>query len=123
MKLFVIVCENPNPRLEQAVKGLFPRDYMRLSFNAWMVSSPDSAEQISKQLGIFDGSNGAGLVVGVASYYGRAPKKTRDWITKRFPLPAADDGGAKDGEAKDGKTGRGMAKDGGGRPGRVARRR
>ena len=99
MKLFVIVCENPNPRLEQAITAQFPRDFMRMSFNAWMVSSPDTAEQLSRQLGIYDGSNGAGLVVGVASYYGRAPKKTRDWITKRYPLPPGggdDDTGAED---------------------------
>lgn len=116
MKLFVIVCENPNPRLEQAIKAQFPRDFMRLSFNAWMVSSPDTAEELSKQLGIFDGSNGAGLVVGVASYYDRAPKKTRDWITKRYPLPLTGDG--EDSAARDDTAG-----DGVGRPGRASRRR
>ena len=86
MRLFVVVCENPNPRLDAAIRRAFPRDHLVLSFNAWLVGCQSTAQELSQMLGIFDGSNGTGLVIGVASYYGRAPKRTRDWINQRYSL-------------------------------------
>ena len=87
MKLFSIVSPTASPRLEKVIGELYPKDHLRLSFNAWMVAADTTAEALSKELGIFDGTNGSGLVFGVTSYFGRAPKRTRDWITKRFAPP------------------------------------
>ncbi|MCA8908921.1 MAG: hypothetical protein KDA49_05560 [Rhodospirillaceae bacterium] len=95
MKLFVVVCENPNPRIEAAIRQHFPKHHLVLAFNAWLVGGDTTAQELSRTLGIYDGSNGAGLVIGVASYYGRASKRTRDWISQRFSLddrPAHQDG-------------------------------
>ena len=92
MRLFVVVCENPNPRIDAAVRRHFPKDHLALSFNAWLVGGQTTAQEVSQTLGIFDGTNGTGLVIGVASYYGRASKRTRNWIMDRFALedlPAA----------------------------------
>ncbi len=84
MKIFAVMSQNPNPRLAAAVRREFPQHHLALSLNSWLVGSDASAQEVSDLLGILDGSNGAGLVLGVASYYGRAPKSIRNWITARW---------------------------------------
>ena len=94
MKLFAVLSPNPNPRLEAAIKQQFPDDHLVLALNIWLVAGTMSSVEVCRLLGIVDGSNGSGLVVSFGSYYGRAPRKVRDWITSRYveDAPSANTG-------------------------------
>ena len=78
----VIVQPGPNSeRLENAVRERFGgANYQLDGGHGWLVAAKATTKEVSDTLGITDGSNGAGLVVEVASYFGRANPNIWSWI-------------------------------------------
>jgi hypothetical protein len=91
MTIFAIITE-PNPnnvRLPDAISGLFGTAHFKIDGGqAWLVSSGKTAKDVSDELGITDGTNGAAVVVEVAGYFGRANPNIWSWIKANWDTPA-----------------------------------
>ena len=85
----VIVQPGPNSeRLDDAVRGGFQGAYYQLDAgHGWLVAAKTTTKELSDTLGITDGSNGAALVVEVASYFGRANPNIWSWIKTHWEMP------------------------------------
>lgn len=91
MTIYAIVPE-PNPNnhlLGPAIRKLFPEAHFALANDAaWLVSSNQTAKQVSDAIGLTDGTSGAGVIVEVASYFGRANPSIWNWIKTNWDAAA-----------------------------------
>jgi hypothetical protein len=85
MGVFIVFKPSSPENLQAAIEKNFPNDHMSVAENVWLVSSIGTAREVSARIGI--GSNtvmtghvGDAIVVGVDSYYGRAPSNIWEWI-------------------------------------------
>lgn len=82
MAIFAIITQ-PNPnnvKLPDAIKEHFGNANYALEGGHWLISANRTAKEISDILGITDGSGGGGLILEVASYFGRANPNIWTWI-------------------------------------------
>jgi hypothetical protein len=90
MAIFVIIPqpEANIPRLPAAIKEHFAGANYALDGNSgWLVVAKSTAKEISDKLQITDGTNGAAIVIEVASYFGRANPNTWTWIKANWDGP------------------------------------
>ena len=72
-------------RLASAVLTKFPNAFIQIAPGQWLVSEKGkTAQQISDQLGLSDGSIGSGIVFAISGYYGRAPNNIWEWIAANW---------------------------------------
>jgi hypothetical protein len=88
MAVFLIVAlphEN-RAKLPAAINAAFPNANYTLDSNAgYLVSATTiTAQMVSDRVGLTDGTNGAGIVVEVAAYYGRANPNIWTWIKNNW---------------------------------------
>ncbi len=92
MTIFVVIPQlNPNATLlAGAIASAFPKDsyYTLDDGKGWLVSTTGTAQSLSEKLGITDGTNGAAIVMEMASYFGRANPNTWTWIRSSLEKPA-----------------------------------
>jgi hypothetical protein len=83
MTIFAIIPQ-PNTKREELRATISERfkdaNYTMDGGHGWLVSASRTAQEISDDLGLTDGSNGAGIVLEVASYFGRANPNIWTWI-------------------------------------------
>jgi hypothetical protein len=84
MAIFVIIPQ-PNPNnnapLPAAIAAAYPNKWHALDAGTgWLISATGTPQEISEKLGITSGKNGSGVVVEMASYFGRANPNTWTWI-------------------------------------------
>lgn len=83
MAIFAIIPQ-PNPqaqRLGPAIIAQFESaNYLVDGGHGWLIAANKTAQEVSDMLGITDGTNGAALVLEVASYFGRANPNAWTWI-------------------------------------------
>lgn len=83
MTIYAIILE-PNVNnhlLGPAIAALFPSNHYAMAGNyAWLVSSNKTVKQVSDEIGLTNGEHGAGVIVEVASYFGRANPNIWNWI-------------------------------------------
>ncbi len=91
MTIYAIILE-PNPKsplLGPEILKLFPEAHFALAGDhAWLVSSNQTVKQVSDSIGLTNGENGAGVIVEVASYFGRANPNIWNWIKNNWESPA-----------------------------------
>lgn len=84
MPVFAVLAPLDNQRIGAAIESVFADNFFRLSNGQWFVSTHGTAQQLSDRLGISDGSNGGGVVVTVASYWGRSNPDLWPWLAARI---------------------------------------
>jgi hypothetical protein len=66
---------------------MFPSDHYKLDGGSFLVSTKGTAQELSEKLGVTGGTNGAAVVVEVASYFGRANPNVWSWIKSKLEAP------------------------------------
>jgi hypothetical protein len=88
MLLFAILGHDDNPRLSAALTLHFPGNYLRIGNGQWLVAGGNTTVvDVSNILGISDGTNGSGIVISIASYYGRANTNIWEWMKVKLSAP------------------------------------
>ena len=82
MAIYAIISQpNTNaPALKDAITANYPIHFPMEGGVGWLVATSGPASGISDKLGITNGTAGAGIVVEVASYFGRANPNIWSWI-------------------------------------------
>jgi len=86
MTIFVVVSQ-PNPNemnLPGAIIRAFPNDHLGIGDKVWLIASPEPIQEISKKIGVADGTNGAAVITEVGSYQGRANPNIWNWIKSKW---------------------------------------
>lgn len=89
MTLFAII-QQPGAnaeRLSGAIAAAYPEAKYDLASGAWIVSDIATAKEISDKVGISEGTNGSGVVLEVASYFGRANPAIWSWMKSKLERP------------------------------------
>jgi hypothetical protein len=86
MTIFTIIQQpgTVGDKLANAVVAAYTDDLYDLGNGAWLVADSATAMEVSKKVGITDGINGSGIVVEVASYYGRTNPAVWSWIKAKW---------------------------------------
>jgi hypothetical protein len=72
-------------RLASAVLTKFPNAFIQIAPGQWLVSAKGkTAQEISDQLGLTDGTIGSGIVFAISGYYGRAANNIWEWIAANW---------------------------------------
>jgi hypothetical protein len=90
MAVFAIIVQ-PSPNtanLARVVADHFAgANYQLAGGHGWLVSAAMTSKGLSDHLGITDGSNGAAVILEVASYFGRADPNVWTWIQQNWEGP------------------------------------
>jgi hypothetical protein len=86
MAIFAVIYQPSETvdKLTLAISNSYPDSYIKVLDGAWLVAQAGSAQDVASKLGIADGSNGAALVLEVASYHGRANPNIWTWIKAKW---------------------------------------
>jgi len=82
MAIFAIIAQPSTnaASLADAVQTHFGDSNYKVAGGHWLVATNRTAKEVSDALGVSDGAVGAGIVVEVASYFGRANPDIWTWI-------------------------------------------
>jgi hypothetical protein len=81
MALFVVLAlSDSDIRIANAVGSVYPNDCLKVGPGQFFVSAKGTAVDVSNALGMTNGSNGLGIVVSVANYYGYAGTNIWEWL-------------------------------------------
>lgn len=86
MAIYAIIAQ-PNANSEKlpgAIARAFKDDHLQLADGSWLVSTNAPVKEVSDKIGVTDGSNGAAVIVEVASYYGRAGNNIWAWVKNKW---------------------------------------
>lgn len=90
MAIFVVLMPTPQASLAKKIEETYQDNFLKLSDTQYLVSAAGTAIELSKTLGIADPTNremkpsGSAVVLAVASYYGRAPATTWEWLKAKL---------------------------------------
>jgi hypothetical protein len=86
MPVFAVLAPLDNQKIGPAIESLFGtgENFFRVSNGQWFVATPGTAQTVADRLGISDGTNGGGVVVTIASYWGRANADLWPWLSARM---------------------------------------
>lgn len=85
MTVFAVLPISARDKLEKAIEAQMPEANKLLPNGSWLIAFDGTAVELSNKLGITpDGANGTGIVLAVASYYGRAPVDIWEWVKSRW---------------------------------------
>ncbi len=88
MSIFVIFRTSDREKLENAIKAIFPDNYLDLANGEWLVSGTLTAKEVSDKLGISSGENGSAIVFKMEAYFGRATNEVWDWVKTKSEATA-----------------------------------
>lgn len=90
MTIFLIVSQpNPNEaKLPGAIASVYPNDSLQVGDKAWFVASNEPVQEVSKKLGVTDGTNGAAIIAAISAYQGRANPNIWNWVKSKWELKA-----------------------------------
>ncbi|MEO8925901.1 MAG: hypothetical protein ABI306_01945 [Caulobacteraceae bacterium] len=92
MAIFAIISQ-PSPngeKLAGAIKAAFDDAVYDVGNGVWLVSGRGPAREISDRIGITNGENGSGIILELASYFGRANPAIWTWIQANWETSAVD---------------------------------
>jgi hypothetical protein len=84
MPIFTVIRLAEKATIAEAIERNFAEDHYDLGHGTWLVASNGTAKELADQLGISDGTNGTGLVLEIASYFGRANPAIWTWIKSKW---------------------------------------
>jgi hypothetical protein len=89
MIVFAVIALAPNPALEAAIAAKYPDSHLKIGPNSWLVAGSGTAEETSRRLGVYGGSDiGMTVVFSTAGYFGRAPSNVWEWIKAKMEAPS-----------------------------------
>jgi hypothetical protein len=82
MTIFAILMPTPQPALADAIKSVFPNDFLEISSTQWLVSTRETVQEVSSKIGVTGPAvpKGNAVIFATSSYFGRAPATVWDWI-------------------------------------------
>ena len=94
MTIFALLLPLPQEALAARVVQAYPDNFLKLNDLHWLISSRETAIEVTKKLGIVDPEMsgpalGTGIIFATSSYYGRAPTATWDWIKAKLEAGGA----------------------------------
>lgn len=85
MAVFMIVPTTQElTRLKAKLGESLPGQFYELPRGEFLVKYTGTSRQLSDDLGITDGVNGAAVVASLGGYYGRAPNDVWEWIKQNW---------------------------------------
>lgn len=85
MAVFMIVPTVHEPsQLKARLIDMFAGHFHELPKGEFLVKYTGTSRQLSDDLGITDGTNGAAVVASLGGYYGRAPNDVWEWIKQNW---------------------------------------
>jgi len=87
MAIFAIFRTSAPEALGLAIAAEYPESHLHLGGGEWLVATSATAREVSDRIGLSGGDNGAGIVVTVSGYFGRAPAEMWDWINAKAEHP------------------------------------
>jgi hypothetical protein len=87
MTIFTVVVTSeatPGAFQERLSDRRFASNHILVIPNVWLVAGRGSAQDISGELGISDGSVASGVVSSMNGYFGRASANLWDWIKTKW---------------------------------------
>ena len=88
MTVFALVNISDPVKIEAALNQHFAENFLKVSSSVFFVAGRGvTAQNISDKLGITDGTNGIGIVITSAGYFGRAAQNIWEWINVKVAQP------------------------------------
>ena len=83
--LFALIAVGSANALRKAIGTKYPGESLEVVPGQWLVARPSTTTtlDISKELGITDGTVSGAIVLSVSSYYGRSSPSTWEWIAAK----------------------------------------
>jgi hypothetical protein len=81
---FVAVTSNAAEVYKRALETYAKEAVYRLADDKFFVQSDDTSMDVSKKIGVRDGTLGSGLVLRVTTYNGRASSSLWEWLAPRL---------------------------------------
>jgi len=71
--------------LDQRINSLIPKeDVLKLPLGQWFIAYKGTSKDLSNALGITKGEDTSGIVIAVASYWGRATNDIWEWLEAKL---------------------------------------
>lgn len=86
MSVFAVLTQENNPVLAAVITEKFPTNHYVLTSSQWVISSKETAKQLSDTLGITveggmkPGKTGTAVILAVSGYWGRANPDFWEWL-------------------------------------------
>jgi hypothetical protein len=87
MVIFAVLAPADSPQLEAAMASAYENNYLKVGPGQYLVAGKSTAVDLSKELGISDGKNGAAIVLSTSSYFGRATNDIWEWMKLKVSTP------------------------------------
>lgn len=84
MAIFAIIRQTEDAVLGGVVAKAYPTAHYRLNDASWLVAAPGTAIEVSESLGLGAAGPNSGVVIEIASYYGRANPAIWSWIKSNW---------------------------------------
>ncbi len=83
--LFAIFAVAKPDALEAVISEKFPDSAFNVAPGEWLIAAPSTTTtiELSKRLGITDGSSSSAIILSVSSYYGRGSVAAWEWIAAK----------------------------------------
>ena len=90
MTVYIVVSQpNPNEaKLPEGIATAFPDNFLQISDKVWLVDSKEPVGEVSKKLGVADGTNGGAVITSIGAYQGRANPNIWNWIKSKWEATA-----------------------------------
>jgi hypothetical protein len=93
MTVFAILMPNLQPSVVAEITRNFPSDHFKLSDTQYLVSSSETAAEVSAKIGVYDLKNpdkpatGNAVIFATSSYFGRAHATVWEWLKTKLETP------------------------------------
>ena len=82
--MFVILAGSDPDKVAAVIAEKYPNDFLMVAPGQWLVAGDGTAQEVSNNLGITDGTNGSGLVLSFQTYFGRSKPQNWEWIADKM---------------------------------------
>ena len=82
--MLAIVAVKDVVKITAALAEKYPDNHLLLAAGQWLVASEATAQDVSKNLGITDGTNGSAIVLSFQTYFGRTNPQVWEWIATKM---------------------------------------
>jgi hypothetical protein len=87
MAIFLVRATREAPMVELRIKSVVPESHLAVTEDTWLIDYAGMTRELADLLGLLaaDAANGAGLVVAVENYSGRASADVWEWLKLHWP--------------------------------------
>jgi hypothetical protein len=86
MSIFAVIAKAEEKNVRGRVTSIIPEgDWFEFKDDVWFVEFKGTSQDLAEKLGIRSGNVGAGIVIPISNYSGRAPSDTWEWLRAHWP--------------------------------------